>query len=127
MIVKCLDGFYYKNPVWTYDRMTVRADLDIEAAYAYHRPVKDRAMAKPLKQLIGQVLLSEGQMGMALVGGVYQQAYVVSICLLGEPKPPNGGYAAKFEIRPDDTDDEIVDDYGITAIKARRDAWTSKK
>ncbi len=128
MIVKCLDGYFYKNPVWYYDRMTVTADLDIEAAYAYHRPVKTRALAKPLRQLIGQVLLAErGHMGMALVGGVFQQAYVISLCLLGEPKPPNGGYTAKFEIRPGDEEDEIIDDYGIEAIKSRRAAWTSKK
>lgn len=133
MIVLCKDGFYYRNPTWETDRLMVRAELAFDVWYVYHRPVLYRALMSKISKLIGPhglpcdgTKMVAGEMTKMLVHEKMRTVFHTTMCLIGQPKPPQS-FEGKFEIRPADFEDEIIDDYSIPAMKARRERWQNER
>jgi len=134
MIVLCKDGFYYRNPTWEADRLMVRAELEVDVWYVYHRPVLYRALMSKISKLVGShglhtadgTFTVAGDMTKMLVKEKMQTVFHTTMVIIGQPRPPQS-FEGKFEIRPADFEDEIIDDYSIPGIKARRERWSNER
>jgi hypothetical protein len=134
MIVKCRDGRYYINPRWHNKSTIVSATEVVEIWHKTKKPVKYRTLFKAANALglcIG-IHAKDGELGpvegdmtktvFALNGaaGKFVEAFHAGIFITSCPAPPtqHEGWLAE---RPADGDDDILDDFGIDAIKRRRD------
>ena len=116
-----MDGFYYKNPSWRSERLVVRCDIDIEVYIKYHRPVGPSAILKSLSGIglthisvpCSSLKVAEGSMTSFLFGGEMRPAFNVTAKFAAKRRkrgyPTPSSHEGRFEIRPDNTDDEIID------------------
>ena len=134
MIVLCKDGFYYRNPTWEAPRLMVRAELEFDVWYVYHRPVLYRALMPKISKLVAShglrtadgTFTVQGDMTKMLVNGKLQTVFHTTLCLIGQPKPPTS-WEGKFEIQPANFEDEIIDDYSVAGMKARKARWLNER
>lgn len=134
MIVKCRDGHYYINPRWSNKATVVSAKDGVEIWHKTKKPVKYRTLFKAANLLglcIG-VMAKDGELGPVQgdmtktvfapsgAAGKFVEAFHAEVFLTSCPAPPTQHEGWLTE-RPADGDDEIVDDFGIEAIKRRRD------
>lgn len=130
MIVKCKDGLYYKNPRWYNKNLIVSAALVVEFWYKATKPVTVRTLMeraasigvhlgvpvhpdKAIKGEMTQMVFAKPGAAGKFVDAFHGEAWITSC-----PAVPLT-WDGRFEIRPDDIEDEIIEDYSITAIKAR--------
>jgi hypothetical protein len=133
MIVRCKDGAYYLNPRWANGTTIVSAvGLGVEIWHKTSKPVKYKTLFRAANRLglgIGVHALNgelgpvEGDMGRMVfakegAAGKFVDAFHAECWLSACPAVPTG-FDAKLDGRPADGDEEIVDDFGIKAAKAR--------
>lgn len=131
MIVKCKDGFYYKNPRWYNKNLIVTAVLAVEFWYRGRKPVTVRTLLEragtigvhlgvpvwPDKAIKGE--MTTQVFSGPVAAGMFVDAFHGEAWITGCPAVPMA-WDGHFNIRPDDIEDEIIEDYSIAAIKARQ-------
>lgn len=125
MIVKCVDGFYYKNPKWGNSRVTVITDIGAEVFLKYHRPVNPRTMLKAIAELglFGVLVPADGhpklpcpgEMTTMIFDGKNATAFRVEVTFRKKRKwalPVPASHGGRFEIAPSFLEDEVVEPSG---------------